>query len=92
MKSFAVITSERKIKGETTAEHRLHISILPADAVRLRWRMENSPHWCLYVAFSDDLMRARTGNAVYDLSRYMPQALPGAHQCWPRAYPVASQM
>lgn len=74
LKSFAVITSERTIKGKTTIEHRFYISSLPADAtrlnraVRLHWRVENSLHWCMDVAFGDDQMRARTGNAAHNFA------------------------
>ena len=74
LKSFAVITSERTIKGKTTVEHRFYISSLPTDAarinraVRLHWRVENSLHWCMDVAFGDDQMRARTGNAAHNLA------------------------
>ena len=72
--SFAVIASERTIKGTTTLEHRFYISSLPADAarlnraVRLHWRVENSLHWCMDVAFGDDQMRARTGHAAHNLA------------------------
>lgn len=74
IKSFAVIVSERTIKGKTTLEHRLYISSLPADAVRLNhavrqhWRVENSLHWCMDVVFGDDLMRARTGHAAHNFA------------------------
>lgn len=74
LKSFAVITSERTIKGKTTVEHRFYISSLPADAarinqaVRMHWRVENSLHWCMDVAFGDDQMRARSGNAAHNLA------------------------
>ena len=74
MKSFAVIASERTIKGKTTIEHRFYISSLPADAARLNqavrqhWRVENSLHWCMDVAFGDDQMRARTGNAAHNFA------------------------
>jgi len=74
IKSFAVIASERTIKGKTTLEHRLYISSLPADAARLNhavrqhWRVENSLHWCLDVVFGDDQMRARTGHAAHNFA------------------------
>ena len=74
LKSFGVIASERTIKGKTTIEHRFYISSLPADAarlnqaVRLHWRVENSLHWCMDVAFGDDRMRARTGNAAHNFA------------------------
>lgn len=74
MTSFAVIASERTIKGKTTLEHRFYISSLPADAVRLNravrqhWRVENSLHWCMDVVFGDDQMRARTGHAAHNFA------------------------
>ena len=74
LKSFAVIASERTIKGKTTLEHRLYISSLPADATRLNravrqhWRVENSLHWCMDVVFGDDQMRARTGHAAHNFA------------------------
>jgi len=74
LKSFAVIASERTIKGKTTIEHRLYISSLPADAARLNravrqhWRVENSLHWCMDVAFGDDQMRVRTGHAAHNFA------------------------
>lgn len=74
IKSFAVIASERTVKGKTTLEHRLYISNLPADAARLNhavrqhWRVENSLHWCMDVVFGDDPMRARTGHAAHNFA------------------------
>ena len=74
LKSFAVITSERTIKGKATLEHRFYISSLPANpsrlnrAVRQHWRVENSLHWCMDVIFGDDQMRTRTGNAAHNFA------------------------
>ena len=74
LKSFAVIASERTIRGKTTIEHRFYISSLAADAVRLNravrqhWRVENTLHWCMDVVFGDDQMRARTGNAAHNFA------------------------
>lgn len=74
LKSFAVIASERTIKGKTTLEHRFYISSLPADAARLNqavrqhWRVETSLHWCMDVIFGDDQMRARTGHAAHNFA------------------------
>ena len=75
LKSFAVITTERTIRGkETSTERRLYLSSLPPDAqrmnqsVRLRWRVENSLHWCINVVFGDDQMRARTDHAAHNLA------------------------
>lgn len=72
--SFAVIASERTVKGKTTLEHRFYISSLPADAARLsrsvrqHWRVENSLHWCMDVVFGDDKMRARTDHAAHNFA------------------------
>ena len=74
LKSFAVIESERCIKGKTTLEQRFYISSLAADAPRLlsairsHWSIENKLHWCMDVAFADDQMRARTGHAAHNLA------------------------
>jgi predicted transposase YbfD/YdcC len=74
LKSFAVMASERTIRGKTSREYRFYITSLPADAARLNravrahWRVENSLHWCLDVVFGDDQMRARTGHAAHNFS------------------------
>jgi predicted transposase YbfD/YdcC len=59
LKSFAMVTSERTIKGQTSVERRFYVSsLLPDaqrmnDAVRRHWRVENSLHWCMDVVFGD---------------------------------------
>lgn len=74
LNAFAVIESERLVKGKRTLERRLYISSLAADAARLahavrqHWRVENSLHWCMDVAFADDQMRARSGHAAHNLA------------------------
>lgn len=74
LKSFAMITSERTVKGKTTIEHRYYVSSLLPDAqrmnraVRLHWRVENSLHWCMDVVFSDDQMRTRTKHAAHNFA------------------------
>jgi predicted transposase YbfD/YdcC len=74
LKSFAVIESERCIRGKTTLERRFYLSSLPADASRLlpairaHWSVENRLHWCMDVAFADDQMRVRTGHAAHNLT------------------------
>ncbi len=74
LKSFAMITSERTIKGKTTVDHRFYISSLAPDAqrmnqaVRQHWRVENSLHWCMDVVFGDDQMRARTDHAAQNFA------------------------
>jgi predicted transposase YbfD/YdcC len=73
-KSFIVIESERTLKGKTSLEHRYYISSLSSDAqraahaIRAHWRVENSLHWCMDVAFADDQMRARTQHAAHNLA------------------------
>lgn len=72
--SFGVIVSTRTINGKTTTEHRFYISSLSPDAarmnrsVRAHWRVENSLHWCMDVAFGDDQMRARTHHAAHNFA------------------------
>ncbi len=74
LKSFAMITSERTIRGKTSVERRFYLSSLAADAermnrvVRQHWRVENSLHWCMDVVFGDDPMRARTDHAAHNLA------------------------
>ena len=74
LKSFTVIVSERTIKDKTTTEQRCYISSLPANAARINavvrqhWRIENSLHWCMDVAFNDDQMRVRTDHAAHNLA------------------------
>jgi predicted transposase YbfD/YdcC len=74
LKSFAVIESQREIKGKTSIEYRCYLSSLPPDAdrisraIRAHWRIENCLHWCMDVAFADDQMRARTGHAAHNFA------------------------
>ena len=74
LKSFSVIVSERTVNDKTTIEQRCYISSLPADAARINaavrqhWRVENSLHWCMDVAFNDDQMRLRTEHAAHNLA------------------------
>ena len=68
--SLVVVDSERTIKGATTAERRLYVSSLPADAetlaplIRRYWCIENRLHHVLDVVFREDYSRARTLNAA----------------------------
>lgn len=74
LKAFAIVTTERTIKGKTSTERRLYVTSLAPDAqrineaIRMHWRVENSLHWCMDVVFSDDQMRARTDHAAHNLS------------------------
>ncbi len=74
--SIIKIEAERYIKstGETQRETRYYISSLQGDAqqsnrsIRDHWKIENSLHWILDVAFKEDQDRKRTGNAAQNFS------------------------
>jgi predicted transposase YbfD/YdcC len=76
LQSLVRIDAERYIKstGKTEKETRYYISSLPADAallnksVRSHWRVENSLHWILDVAFNEDNSRKREGHAAQNFS------------------------
>ena len=69
LNSVGMIEYVRTINGKTTVETRYYISSLPnnaqllAVAVRSHWRVENSLHWVLDVAFGEDDCRIRKDNA-----------------------------
>jgi len=70
------IEAERTIKstGETTSQTRYYISSLQSTAemfnqwVRWHWAIENNLHWCLDVAFGEDLSRKRKANAAQNFN------------------------
>lgn len=74
--SLIKIDAERQIKstGETQRETRYYISSLQSDAqqlnrcVRSHWKIENSLHWVLDVAFHEDQSRKRAGKAAENFS------------------------
>jgi predicted transposase YbfD/YdcC len=74
LKSVVCIESTRRIGGEVSIEARHYLSSLPADApvlaqvIRSHWRIENSLHWVLDVAFREDDNRVRTGHAPENLA------------------------
>lgn len=75
LRSFIMVESEREVLGQAaTVERRYFISSLGADAkqalraVRAHWRVENSLHWVLDVAFREDACRTRTGHAPENLA------------------------
>ena len=76
LQSLIKIESERynKCKQTTEKETRLYISNLPPYAnlinrsVRSHWSVENSLHWVLDVAFSEDHSRKRAGNTAQNFS------------------------
>ena len=76
LKSIVKVEAERFIKstGKSESETRFYVSSLPADAkllnksIRSHWRVENSLHWILDVAFNEDNSRKRAGNAAQNFS------------------------
>jgi len=69
LKSIGMVESVRTVNGKTTVETRYYISSLVGNAkllgqsVRSHWGIENSLHWVLDVAFSEDDCRIRKDNA-----------------------------
>ena len=69
LKSVGMVESVRTVNGKTTVETRYYISSLASNAkllgqsVRSHWGIENSLHWVLDVAFSEDDCRIRKDNA-----------------------------
>ncbi len=69
LRSIARVTCTRKVNGKTSIEPRYFISSLPSDAkellrsVRAHWKVENSLHWSLDIAFREDESRVRIGHA-----------------------------
>ena len=76
-----MVESERTENGKTSTQTRYFISSLSDDArkllsgVRTHWGIENSVHWVLDVAFSEDDSRVRTGNAAENFSVLRRMAL-----------------
>lgn len=74
LKSFAMITSERTIGGQTSVARRCYLSSLAPGAERMNrvvrghLRVENSLHWGMDVVFRDDQARTGTDHPAYDLA------------------------
>ena len=75
LRSVVLVESEReRADGTVSIERRYFLSSLEPDApralaaVRAHWKIENSLHWVLDVAFDEDRSRARTKNADENLS------------------------
>lgn len=79
--SLVQVTSERTVRGKTTAETRYYLSSLSGSAeeilsaVRSHWSIENSLHWVLDVAFREDESRVRIGYAQANLAAVRKLAL-----------------
>jgi len=69
LRSVICIESTRRIRDDVSTEARYYLSSLPPDApalartIRSHWRIENSLHWVLDVAFREDDCRVRVGHA-----------------------------
>jgi len=69
LKNIIRLESKREVDGKVSEETRYYISSMTdpveqiAEAIRSHWRVENSLHWRLDVAFREDECRKRKGNA-----------------------------
>lgn len=81
LRSIAKVTCTRTVDGRTSVESRYFISSLAPDAeellkaVRSHWKVENTLHWSLDVAFREDESRVRIGHAGQNLALVRKLAL-----------------
>jgi predicted transposase YbfD/YdcC len=76
LQSIICIESQRTNvqTGETQSQKRFYISSLTAtpekfgQIIRQHWGIENKLHWCLDVAFNEDLSTKQAGNAAENFS------------------------
>ncbi len=74
LRSIVMVEATREIGNVSTTERRYYVSSLPADAariaraVRAHWRIENSMHWVLDVAFGEDQCRVRMNHAAQNFA------------------------
>lgn len=73
--SLVLVESHRTTAGGTTSvQQRFYLSSLPCEAgalleaVRAHWGVENNVHWCLDVAFDEDLSRVRKDQAPQNVA------------------------
>lgn len=72
---MAMCRATRTVNGETSVEDRYFITSCThnnvekmAAAIRAHWRVENSLHWVLDIAFNEDQSRIRLGYAAENLA------------------------
>jgi predicted transposase YbfD/YdcC len=74
LKSLIMVEAIREVSGQVSTERRYYIASLApnaelaANAVRTHWTIENSLHWVLDLAFREDDLRVRAGNAPENLA------------------------
>ena len=75
LQSIVMVEAERTVNGkEPSCERRYFISSLAADAkeslraVRSHWRIENSLHWVLDVAFREDACQIKAENGASNIA------------------------
>lgn len=74
LKTIAMVTSQRQLATKTTTETRYYISSMSNSAekilhaARSHWGIENSLHWVLDVAMSEDDSRIRKHNAPANMA------------------------
>ena len=74
LNSLIMVEAIREVNDQVSAERRYYISSLApnaqlaAETVRTHWSIENSLHWTLDLAFREDDLRVRVGNAPENLA------------------------
>lgn len=75
LRTFVRVTAERHVGDSVSREVRYFLSSVPAgqvvrlaDGIRQHWRIENTLHWTLDMAFDEDQQRLRTGDAPANMA------------------------
>jgi predicted transposase YbfD/YdcC len=74
MRSVVMVEATREIGDAVSVERRYYVTSLPPDAARIanavrsHWRIENSMHWVLDMAFGEDHCRVRIENAAQNFA------------------------